>query len=659
MKSLQILAPMIFNFLLPSRLFGVDGKIYTFILMSGIVFSILTLGLMAFKMEKSKLSGSLFFAVGIICLWLIASFNKNITPFTDEISKWLDFEYFARMMLPVSWLAFSEAYTKRHRKMNLTLVFAFFLASMFLYVYFISEMENFTITAAHTLVYPGAYYLIFLFGYFIIAWSIFRLRRFANKQKGVFKKQVDLISVALYVIVICDFVFALNHFELRIDVVPLAHIIALFFIWRAITKYRLLEVVPIAVREVFNNMNESVLVLNEDGTILDYNKSATNLFSHYYRPDVDISVLNVLTNIDHKITNDEEIRQVMSEGLKNPDASFSIDTSLLIEPIRYLTITFGPIYNTRRHPIGHVIVIDDITQKMGLIMENERQNHKLQDQNVELEAQTQELEAQKEELMAMNEDLENAFDALKNTQGKLIQSEKMASLGNLVAGIAHEINTPLGSINSNLDINSLLTKKIRNTPGVTEETLALVTKLERTNEINTMACNRILEIVMSLKNFSRLDEADFQKADIHEGLNSTLLLLNNQMKNRINVHKEFGDIPLVDCYPNQLNQVFMNILVNASQAIKGNGDIYIKTEQKKDRVEIQITDTGTGISPEHLDRLFDPGFTTKGVGVGTGLGLSITYKIVESHNGRITASNAPGMGACFTVDIPINNVKYD
>ena len=664
MKALQIIAPMVLNYLLPSSFFGVDGKLYTFVIMAGLIFSIFMLSYMTFRMEKNKLYYSLFFAVGLTTLWLLSAFCKSITPFTVEIQKWLSFEYFARIMYPAAWFIFSETYTKRHQRINIGA--AFLVSSGFLgfFIFFISKIDNFEVTASHTFVYTHLLFLGFIACYAVTIFSILRLRRFARKQKGVYTKQVNLITAGVFVTIIMDFIFAQNSFKLGFDPVPISHIIFLFFIWRAITKFRLLEVVPIAMREVFNNMDESVLVLNEDGTILDYNKSATLLFSHYFKPGVDISVLDLLNNIKLKITNPDEIRQIIEVGLKKADANFTIDTTLCSEPPKYLSIMFGPIYDKRKNPVGHLLVTDDITHKMGLIMENERQNHKLQEQNLELEAQTQELEAQKQELeaqkqelLAMNEDIESAMEKLKETQSQLIQSEKMASLGSLVAGIAHEINTPLGSINSNLDINRIIATKLKSTQGISEEGLILISKLERTNEINTMACKRILEIVMSLKNFSRLDEADFQKADIHEGINSTLLLLNNQLKNRITVHKDFGQLPLIDCYPNQLNQVFMNLLVNASQAIAETGDIYIKTEPYMDRIRIYITDTGSGIKPENMDKLFNPGFTTKGVGVGTGLGLSITYKIIESHNGTIKVENTVDKGARFIISLPITNSR--
>ena len=238
---------------------------------------------------------------------------------------------------------------------------------------------------------------------------------------------------------------------------------------------------------------------------------------------------------------------------------------------------------------------------------------------------------------------------------QLIQSEKMAALGLLVAGVAHEINTPMGAIHSNNDIMTRAVGKVRKLlerapDNEVRRLLDILGEVCRNNEIAT---ERIMKIVRNLKNFARLDEAERKKVDIHEGIESTLSLLRHQLKSRIRIVKCFGDIPEVECYPNELNQVFMNILVNAAQAIKHRGEITVKTWREGDRVKIAISDTGVGIPPENLSKVFDPGFTTKGVGLGTGLGLSICYKIVQEHRGTIEAESSK-QGTTFTISIPLN-----
>jgi two-component system, NtrC family, sensor kinase len=237
---------------------------------------------------------------------------------------------------------------------------------------------------------------------------------------------------------------------------------------------------------------------------------------------------------------------------------------------------------------------------------------------------------------------------------QLIQSDKMAALGLLVAGVAHEINTPMGAIHSNNDIMTRAVGKIRqqleSTPD--DEVRRLLDILDEVCRNNEIATERITNFVRSLKNFARLDEAERKKVNIHDGIESTLTLLQHQLKNRIRIVKSFGDVPEIDCFPNQLNQVFMNILVNAAQAIADRGEITVKTWREGEQVKISICDTGVGIPPENLSKIFDPGFTTKGVGLGTGLGLSICYKIIEDHHGTIGAESS-NRGTTFTITIPL------
>jgi signal transduction histidine kinase len=252
-----------------------------------------------------------------------------------------------------------------------------------------------------------------------------------------------------------------------------------------------------------------------------------------------------------------------------------------------------------------------------------------------------------------NSELEGALTKLRVAQSQLIQSEKMASLGKLVAGVAHEINTPLGAINSNNDVIQKCTSKYRNLIDETSDLIRFFDILADVNGVNHEAINRINSIVKSLKNFARLDEAELKEVDIHEGLRSTIKLLNHELKNRIIIEENYGNLPLLKCYPNLLNQIFMNILMNAIQSIEGNGTIKISTVLADNNIIISISDSGCGISSENTGKIFDPGYTTKGVGVGTGLGLSICYQIMEKHKGRISVDSVIGSGSTFVLSIPL------
>lgn len=257
------------------------------------------------------------------------------------------------------------------------------------------------------------------------------------------------------------------------------------------------------------------------------------------------------------------------------------------------------------------------------------------------------------------EEIHNALLKLKDAQSQLVQSEKMAALGQLVAGVAHEINTPIGSINSNNTIFEKCTLKImecfKEEPLNTKKTSQLLQMLEETIQFNAIACERINDIVKSLKNFARLDESELKKVNIHEGIESTLTLLRHELKGKIKIVKHFSNLPEVECYPNLLNQVFMNLLVNAIQSITGEGTVSISTNYNESDVFIAIEDTGSGIPEDIIEKIFDPGFTTKGVGVGTGLGLSICYQIIEKHKGLISVNSKAGSGSIFTITIPIKH----
>ncbi len=240
-------------------------------------------------------------------------------------------------------------------------------------------------------------------------------------------------------------------------------------------------------------------------------------------------------------------------------------------------------------------------------------------------------------------DLKAALDELKETQLQLINSEKMASLGQLVAGVAHEINTPVASIKSN---NSIISKII---PQIEPEDLRQM--LKEINTLDTEAISRISNIVTSLKKFVRLDESELQQADINKEIDLTLDIIRHETKNKIEIVKNYGEIPPVKCYPNMLNQVFTNILVNACQAIENQGKITITTEFYNNKLIVKFKDNGKGIPKENLDKIFTAGFTTKGVGVGTGLGLAISQKIIDKHNGKIKVYSEEGAGTEFIITI--------
>lgn len=275
------------------------------------------------------------------------------------------------------------------------------------------------------------------------------------------------------------------------------------------------------------------------------------------------------------------------------------------------------------------------------------------------------------ELENVNRELETAYSELKATQSQMVHGEKMASIGQLAAGVAHEINNPMGFITSNLRTLSKYVSRLtgfiqaqdealgetqRNRTGVLRRQLKIDYITEDSGQLITESlegADRVRKIVQNLKSFSRVDNSEFQDADINECIESTLNIVWNELKYKATVEKEYGDIPRTKCYPQELNQVFMNLLVNAAHAIEKQGTIRIRTWNGNGLVNVSISDTGCGIPEEIINRVFEPFFTTKEVGKGTGLGLSISYDIVKKHNGTISAESNPGRGTTFTVQIPV------
>jgi len=281
----------------------------------------------------------------------------------------------------------------------------------------------------------------------------------------------------------------------------------------------------------------------------------------------------------------------------------------------------------------------------------------------------------KQDLERRNSELAKRKTELERLQAQIVHSEKMASLGQLAAGVAHELNNPAGFIYGNMDflsdavdsIERLLT--LYDSATLSENVRAQVGALkEEIDYANTLAdlhsiiadcregADRIRSVVQNLRTFSRLDEAEFKKVDIHEGIDSTVRLLSRYYsQGRIEIRREYGALPLVDCYAGQLNQVWMNLLANAAQAVEktSGGEVTIQTSVEKQTVMVAVSDTGCGIEPEHLRKIFDPFFTTKPVGEGTGLGLSVTYGIVERHGGFIRVRSRPGHGTTFVVGLPV------
>jgi PAS domain S-box-containing protein len=324
-----------------------------------------------------------------------------------------------------------------------------------------------------------------------------------------------------------------------------------------------------------------------------------------------------------------------------------------------------PLHDTNGKLIGILESYRDITGRIETELAMEKafeEAHKL----------AEELAASNDRLQHQQRELALAHETLKQSQARILQQEKMASVGQLAAGVAHEINNPMGFIASNLSSLAKYLERLigfiralerlpQDTPD--EELAALRKKLKidyiiedalHLVEESLDGADRVTKIVQGLKNFSRIDQAERLTADINECLDSTINIIWNELKYKCEVRKEYGELPLTVCNPQQLNQMFMNLLINAAQAIETKGEIRIKTWADRNWIYTRISDTGCGIPQDKIQRIFEPFYTSKAVGKGTGLGLSIVYDIVvKNHQGDIQVESEVGKGTTFTVKIPV------
>ena len=325
-----------------------------------------------------------------------------------------------------------------------------------------------------------------------------------------------------------------------------------------------------------------------------------------------------------------------------------------------------------KKPFDNVEVIQlasSLTTKWGLAREVDRKMYELERT---VQARTEELERQKS-------DLEEALDTLKRTQARLLQADKLASIGQLAAGVAHEINNPMAFISCNLDglrnyiedikccldaFDGLLGKSERHAElaAVSAEVRRVCQEKELDYLLSDVGSligesaegvERVCRIVTDLRDFSHVDGSVACEEDVNDLLDKTVNVAWNGLKDKVEIVRDYGDIPAVVCYGGKLAQVFLNLLVNAAQAIEERGTVTVRTLREGDDVRIEVTDTGCGVAREDLHRIFDPFFTTKEVGSGTGLGLHLAYTTVQAHGGRIHVESVPGAGTTFRIELPI------
>jgi signal transduction histidine kinase len=342
----------------------------------------------------------------------------------------------------------------------------------------------------------------------------------------------------------------------------------------------------------------------------------------------------------------EAASEAVRAGLRTLGAEIAVPLVLRGELAGVLTA--GPKRSGLVYDARDVQFLRALANQAAIALENARTYEALVALNARLEERVRERSAQ---LEGANRDLAEAYAELKNAEVQLVHSEKMASLGRLVAGVAHEINNPVSFIASSVaPLRTRLAALAAETP---PEVAALLREAEEIVGVMARGAERTAAIVKDLRSFSRLGEAARKPVDLHEGLDMSIRLLEPRWRDRIVIHRDYGPLPRVECDPGQMNQVFMNVIANACDAIAGHGNVWIATRAEGDAVTVTIRDDGAGMEPAVMARVFDPFFTTKDVGGGTGLGLAIAHGIVTGHGGRILVESAPGRGATFRIVLPL------
>ena len=376
-------------------------------------------------------------------------------------------------------------------------------------------------------------------------------------------------------------------------------------------------------------------------------QSALDLISNGYRPD--LILLDIMMpgqdgyDVCQKLQADENTRNIPIIFLTALDSDEDEAKGLELGAVDYISKPFNP-----------AIVIRRVQTHLTL---KQHQDH--------LQSLVQ----------TKTKELTGAYKDLKQVHDQMLQQEKMASIGQLAAGVAHEINNPAGFISSNLNSLQKYICKLNEGLAFMEQTIRSVDDLEINAELKQMkhklkfdfiqediedliteskdGIDRIALIVRNLKGFSRAEDDTLNSTDLQESIEASLSIAWNEIKYKAKVEKNYQELPPIQCLPQQLSQVFVNLLVNAAQAIEDQGVITVNTHQEKDWAVVEISDSGNGISPENLERIFEAFYTTKDVGKGTGLGLSICHDIVQKHQGTISVASTIGEGTCFTIKLPM------
>lgn len=423
---------------------------------------------------------------------------------------------------------------------------------------------------------------------------------------------------------------------------------------------------------VIENSQDSIIIFDNAYKILFVNRSTLSLFQWKRESLTKEDVRPLFPDLQLFFS------QVFDESLSFYKGEYETQNQATNQ-ISYLEYTILPVIS-KNEVIALSLTIRDITEYRELLKSLEDYSQNLETQ---VEKRTRKINETNNELLITNELLKKqkeekgeALEELKQTQSHLLQNEKMASIGQLAAGVAHEINNPTGFVASNLNtfkdyIHDLLPilntySELDHSEFLPEATRQKIKDLKEEIDYDFIiedspvlindsleGVERVVSIVQNLKDFSHADRGTKKYSNINDGIESTLKIIWNELKYKVTVETDYGQLDEIECYPQQLNQVFLNLFVNAAHAIEKEGTLHIQTRMTDNEIVVKIKDSGKGIDPAHLPHIFEPFFTTKEVGKGTGLGLSMAYNIIKKHNGEISVDSTPGIGTEFTIRLPL------
>ncbi|MBN1182705.1 MAG: DUF4154 domain-containing protein [Bacteroidales bacterium] len=429
---------------------------------------------------------------------------------------------------------------------------------------------------------------------------------------------------------------------------------------------------------VASETDNAVMIMDASGKFEWLNEGFTRMYGYTLTEFIKTKGDNILI-----ASNNQDIQSIFDKCIKTKKSiTYETSNTSRNNTKLFVQTTLTPILD-KSDNITKLVAID------ANITDIKYAEEKIIQKNIEIQKQADELAIQTTQLSKANiileeqkEKLQETLLQLKSAQTQLVESEKMASLGILTAGIAHEINNPINFINAGIDGLNITIKDLmlilkkydeidkNNIDIIITEIAKLKTQIDYEEVIKGLevllnnikvGAIRATSIVKSLKTFTWLDDGELRFSDIHENIDSALILLRNLCKDKVEIIKEYGNLPKIECFPGRINQMFMNIILNSLQAIDEKGTITIKTrldKEKEKRIAIEIKDTGHGIPEEIIQHIFDPFFTTKEMGKGTGLGLSITQSIIEKHKGNIEVLSEVGKGTKFIVYLPLHNEEF-